>query len=138
MEYTDEEGKRMAAEFEAKLDARPIKAIYPLVTEGAKTQRGGEVVNASTGMVIEGHRIACVGDVVRYPDGSESRIVSGAGFALAYKRQPIAIIGSATDNGDTVISSLQSYAKVREYADDDGIPGLLQPGYLTPVQAEHA
>lgn len=34
-------------------------------------------------MVMDGHRIACLGDVVRYPDGTESTIVSGAGAALA-------------------------------------------------------
>ena len=42
----------------------------------------------------------------------------------------MAIVGSATDNGDTITSSLQSAAQIREYADDDGIPGLLQPGYV--------
>lgn len=45
----------------------------------------------------------------------------------------MAIVGSATDNGDTIVSSLQSSAQIREYADDDGIPGLLQPGYLAPT-----
>lgn len=129
----DDEGQRMAAEFMAKLAARPIKGTYDLATLGAKTKQGGEVATASTGMEISGHRIACVGDVVRYPDGSESKIVSGAGAALAYKGQPMAIVGSATDNGDTIITSLQSSAQIREYADDAGIPGLLQPGYVAPT-----
>jgi predicted XRE-type DNA-binding protein/uncharacterized Zn-binding protein involved in type VI secretion len=133
MEYTEEEGQRLAAEFMAKLAARPIKGTYDLATLGAKTKQGGEVATASTGMEISGHRIACVGDVVRYPDGSESKIVSGAGAALAYKSQPMAIVGSATDNGDTIITSLQSSAQIREYADDAGIPGLLQPGYVAPT-----
>ncbi|API76509.1 hypothetical protein AC251_14770 [Ralstonia pseudosolanacearum] len=73
-----------------------------------------------------------MGDVVRYSDGTESKIVSGAGFALTFKGRPMAIVGSATENGDTIINSLQSVAQIREYADDDGIPGLLQPGYLAP------
>jgi predicted XRE-type DNA-binding protein/uncharacterized Zn-binding protein involved in type VI secretion len=133
MEYTEEEGQRLAAEFMAKLAARPIKGTYDLATLGAKTKQGGEVATASTGMEISGHRIACVGDVVRYPDGTESQIVSGAGAALAYKGQPMAIVGSATDNGDTIITSLQSSAQIREYADDSGIPGLLQPGYVAPT-----
>lgn len=134
MEYTEDEGQRLAAEFMAKLAARPVKAIYDLATLGAKTKQGGEVATASTGMEISGHRIACVGDVVRYPDGTESKIVSGAGAALAYKGQPMAIVGSATDNGDTITSSLQSSAQIREYADDDGIPGLLQAGYVAPTE----
>ena len=133
MEHTEDEGQRLAAEFMAKLAARPVKGTYDLATLGSKTRRGGEVATASTGMEMDGHRIACVGDMVRYPDGTESKIVSGAGAALAYKGRPMAIVGSATDNGDTITSSLQSAAQIREYADDDGIPGLLQPGYVAPT-----
>ncbi len=95
---------------------------------------GGEIITASTGIEIDDLRIACVGDRVRYPDGTESEIVSGAGFAMSYKGLPIAIVGSATDNGDVVISSLQNLAQVVEYADGDGIPGLLQQGYRVESQ----
>lgn len=130
--YTDEKGQRTDGASQTEQGTRLIKGTYALATEGAKTERGGVVVNASTGIVIEGHRVARVGDTVRYPDGSESKIVSGAGFASVYKGQPVAIIGSATDNGDTITSSLQSGAKIREFADDDGIPGLLQAGYIPP------
>ena len=133
MEYTEDAGQRLAAEFMAKMAARPVKAIYDLATLGAKTRAGGEVVTASTGMKMDGHSIACVGDIVRYPDGSESRIVSGAGAALAYKDRPMAIVGSATDNGDTIVSSLQSAGQIVDYADDGGIPGLLRPGYVAPT-----
>ena len=132
MECTEEEGQRLVAEFMAKLAARPVKGTYDLATLGSKTRLGGEVATASTGMVMDGHRIACVGDVVRYPDGTESKIVSGAGAAMAYMGRPMAIVGSATDNGDTITSSLQSAAQIREYADDGGIPGLLQPNYMAP------
>lgn len=134
MDCTEDEGQRLAAEFMAKLASRPVKATYDLATLGAKTQQGGEVVAASTDMQMDGHRIACVGDIVRYPDGIESRIISGAGAALFYKDRPVAIVGSATDNGDIIISSLQSSAQIQEYADDDGIPGLLQPGYTAPTE----
>jgi uncharacterized Zn-binding protein involved in type VI secretion len=122
------------AEFMAKVAARPIKGTYDLATLGAKTKHGGEVATAIMGIEINGHRIACVGDVVRYPDGTESKIVSGAGAALAYKGKPMAIVGSAVANGDTITSSLQSATQIREYADDTGIPGLLQPAYLAPIQ----
>lgn len=132
MEYTEADGQRLVVEFMAKLAARPVKGVYDLATLGSKTRLGGEVATASTGMEMDGHRIACVGDVVRYPDGTESQIVSGAGAALAYKGRPMAIVGSATDNGDTIVSSLQSAAQIREYADDDGIPSLLQPNYVAP------
>jgi uncharacterized Zn-binding protein involved in type VI secretion len=129
MEET-EKGQRIAAESMAKLAARPIKASYDMATLGAKTRQGGEVVTASADIEMDGHRIACVGDMVRYPDGTESKIASGAGAALVYKDRPVAIVCSATDNGDTIISSLQSSGRIHEYADDDGIPGLLQPGYV--------
>ncbi|NWA82467.1 PAAR domain-containing protein [Pseudomonas sp. D2002] len=113
---------------------RPVKAIYDYATLGSKTRMGGEIVTASTGIEIHDLSIACVGDRVRYPDGKESEIVSGAGFAATYKGLPIAIVGSATENGDTVTGSLQNLAQVVEYADDEGIPGLLQPGYRVESQ----
>jgi predicted XRE-type DNA-binding protein/uncharacterized Zn-binding protein involved in type VI secretion len=129
MEYNEAAPARMVDEFMTQLAARPVKATYDLATLGSKTRQGGAIASASTGMVIREHRISCVGDVVRYPDGTESKIVSGAGSALAYKGQPMAIVGSGTDNGDTIILSLQSSVQIREYADDGGIAGLLQPGY---------
>lgn len=130
-----DEGQRLADEFAARLAARPVKATYDLVTLGSRTRDGGEVATASTGMDMEGHQIACVGDVVRYPDGAATKIVSGAGAAFAYRDRPMAIVGSTSDNGDVIISSQQSAAKIIEYADDDGIPGLLQPGYAAPFRS---
>ncbi|WP_339427641.1 MULTISPECIES: PAAR domain-containing protein [unclassified Pseudomonas] len=119
---------------EIQQSTRPIKATYDYATLGSKTRMGGEIVTASTSLEIHDLCIACVGDRVRYPDGKESEIVSGAGFAATYKGLPIAIVGSATDNGDIVTSSLQDLAQIVEYADDDGIPGLLQPGYRVESQ----
>jgi uncharacterized Zn-binding protein involved in type VI secretion len=133
MECAEHDGQDLAAEFTSKLLSRPVKATYDLATLGAQTRKGGTVVSASTHMEMDGHRIACVGDIVRYFDGQESKIVSGAGCALAYENRPVAIVGSATDNGDTIINSLQSSAKIHEFADGDGIAGFLQPGYLAPT-----
>lgn len=119
---------------ESQPSTRPIKAIYDYATLGSRTRMGGEIITASTSLKTHDLRIACVGDRVRYPDGKESEIVSGAGFAATYKGLPIAIVGSATDNGDTVTSSLQNLARVVEYADGEGIPGLLKPGYRVESQ----
>lgn len=77
MEGTEDKGQRRAFEFMATLASRPVKATYDLATLGAKTRQGGEVFTASTDMEMDGHRIACVGDTVRYQDGTESRIISG-------------------------------------------------------------
>lgn len=134
MENAETEGQRLMDEFMAKQAARPVKATYHYATLGSKTRMGGEIVTASTGIKIHEHRVACVGDWVRYPDGTETEIVSGAGFAAAFKGRPIAIVGSATDNGDTVTCSLQRDVLIVEYADGEGIPGLLQPGYLIESQ----
>ena len=119
---------------EIQPSTRPIKAIYDYATLGSRTRMGGEIITASTSLEIHDLRIACVGDRVRYPDGKESEIVSGAGFAATYKGLPIAIVGSATDNGDTVTSSLQNLAQVVEYADGEGIPGLLTAAYRVESQ----
>ncbi|WDH55893.1 PAAR domain-containing protein [Pseudomonas chlororaphis] len=138
MKYTVEEGQHLAAKFMAKHAARPIKATYDLATLGARTRLGGEVATACSSVKVSGHRIACVGDRVRYPDGTESKIVSGAGAALTHQGLPMAIVGSATDNGDSIISSLQSCAQIREYADGNGIPGLLQPGFEVPFTSSES
>lgn len=121
--------------FDGAIGLPASQATYDLATLGAKTRQGGLVVTAGTDIEMDGHCIACVGDTVRYPDGTESKIVSGAGSALAFKGRPVAIVGSATDNGDTIIDSLQSSAQIREYANGHGIPGLLQPGYLVAIGA---
>ncbi|EEF24813.1 conserved hypothetical protein, partial [Ricinus communis] len=81
---------------------RKVIARYPIATIGSRTRRGGEVVLASQGEHADDFRIACVGDRVRYPDGSESVIVSGAGHASTYANRPIALVGSHIANGDRI------------------------------------
>ena len=136
----DEETKRFLAEraeFAAKQAARPIKTWHFPATLCSKTRMGGEVVTATAGSWVGDYPIARVGDIIRYPDGTESQIVSGAGYAMVTRdNQPAAIIGSAIDNGDTIINSLQDAMQFCEFADGDPIPGLLQPGYVPPARAE--
>ncbi len=127
---TEEEAKRYFAERAEALAMKPVKSRHAIATLGAKTERGGEVVTASTGDVINGHRIACVGDTVRYPDGSESKIVSGAGSASLYDGNPVAIVGSHLENGDIIVGSLQNGLEIIQYADESPIPGFLVPGYV--------
>ena len=111
---------------------RPVKTEYLYATLGSKTRMGGEVVTANETVTIENYPVACVGDIIRYPDGTESKIVSGAGFAAVLDGQPIAIVGSTADNGDTIISTLQNSVAIA-CADGEVIPGLLQPGYVVPL-----
>lgn len=122
--------------FRALVDSRPIKAVYVLATVGAKTFRGGEVVTSSTGIVIGGMAAARVGDLVRYPDGTESPIVSGAGYASMSDGKPMALVGSHIENGDVIESSPQNGGKIIQFADEENIPGLLEIGYEPPKVGE--
>jgi uncharacterized Zn-binding protein involved in type VI secretion len=114
---------------------RKVIARYPLATIGSRTCRGGEVVIAGQGQYVDPYRIACVGDRVRYPDGSESVIISGAGDASTFANKPVALVGSHIANGDYIVSSLQSMGEIVLYEGDAPIPGLLQPSFSTPITA---
>lgn len=109
--------------------ARRIVARYPIATIGSRTRRGGHVVNA------DGHaddfRVACVGDRVRYPDGSESVITSGAGHASTIADRPIALVGSHIANGDRIVARAQSIGEII-VVEGEQVAGLLEPGYQPP------
>jgi uncharacterized Zn-binding protein involved in type VI secretion len=111
---------------------RKVIARYPIATIGSRTRRGGEVVLASQGEPADDFRIACVGDRVRYPDGSESVIVSGAGHASTYANRPIALVGSHIANGDRIIARAQSIGEI-VVVEGEPIAGLLEPGYAPPA-----
>jgi len=137
---SEEEIQQYFAEHAAALARKPVKSHHALVTIGSKTERGGEVVTASTGLEIavngEMFRIARVGDAIRYADGTESAITSGAGYAMCHKGQPVAVVGSHIANGDTIVESRQSSCRITQFADEPPIPGLLQPGYVPPSRSE--
>lgn len=130
---TDEEAQRYLAEQAAARAKRPVKSRHAAATIGSKTERGGEVVTASTEIetLVDGKvlRIACVGDTVRYANGSESCIASGAGVCWVYKDKPIAITGSHIANGDTIVASLQSRLQITQFADEPTSAGFLQENY---------
>ena len=113
---------------------RKVIARYPIATIGSRTRRGGEVVLAGQGEPADDYRIACVGDRVRYPDGSESVIVSGAGHASTYANRPIALVGSHIANGDRIVARAQSIGEI-VVVEGEPIPGLLEPGYAPPSVA---
>ena len=74
MEDAKTAGQHLVDESMARQAARPVKATYDYATLGSNTRMRGEIVTASTGVLVV------------------------------------------------------------EYADGDGIPGLLQPGYLIESQ----
>lgn len=130
MENSDSEAQRITEELAAKL-ARPIKQRHSVATEGSTTERGGTITVASDGGALDGKRIAVVGDRVQYPDGSETRIISGAGIAFAHNGRPVALVGSELDNGDKINGPIHDIAAVVEY-EGDPIPGLFDRNYVPP------
>lgn len=105
---------------------------YVAATLGSRSERGGIVVAAREspeGVYIGKHKVACVGDLVHYPDGSESPIVSGAGEAHVINGKPVALVGSHVANGDRIASSLQSADEILIKPTDEMPRGLLEPGY---------
>lgn len=131
MAFSDDDGLHLMAEFEARLANRPVKGTHALATLGSTTECGGEVVTAASPLNIQGRRIACVGDLVRYPDGRETTLVCCAGAALSVDGKPLALVGSLTANGDMIVASLQDSTQIREFA-DERIPGLFETGYRAP------
>ena len=129
MDYTEEEAQRLVAEFVEKLAMRPVKCRYPIATESSTTEHGGKVF-ASSGVTTTGGRIAVVGDIVRYPDGREARIISGSGEACVYLGRSMAVVGSELDNGDRINGPMHSGMTVVQHADADPIKGLLDPTYV--------
>lgn len=112
----------------AKLATRPVKGRYPVATESSTTERGGCVM--ATGNVVGADgRVALVGDIVRYPNGTGTRIVSGAGEASVVDGKSMALVGSALENGDRISGSMNDHMVIVEYA-DEAIAGLFQPGYI--------
>jgi predicted XRE-type DNA-binding protein len=137
MEYTEADGERLVAEFMAQLAAKPVKGRYPAATECSTTERGGQIV-ASSGLRTVGGRVALVGDMVRYQDGGEARIVSGAGAALLYKGRMMALVGSELDNGDRITGPMHNGMVIVQYADEAPIEGLLDPHYVpSKVEGGH-
>jgi uncharacterized Zn-binding protein involved in type VI secretion len=110
---------------------RKVIARYPIATVGSRTSRGGEVVLASNDPYADDYRIACVGDRVRYPDGSESMITSGAGYASTIGNRPIALVGSHVANGDRIDMRAQSMGEI-VVLEGEPVQGLLEPGYVPP------
>lgn len=86
----------------------------------------------SSGISTAGGRVALVGDIVRYPDGSESRIVSSAGVASVYLGNSIALVGSELDNGDKINGPMHNGMTIVQYADDEPIKGLPDRTYVPP------
>jgi uncharacterized Zn-binding protein involved in type VI secretion len=112
-----------------QVSSRKIAARYLIATIGSRTKRGGEVVLGRDERHADDYQVACVGDRVRYPDGSESVITSGAGLASTFADRPIALVGSHIANGDRIVSRAQSMGEI-VVMEGEEVAGLLDPGYM--------
>lgn len=94
------------------------RQISALAVIGAKTSLGGTITSASSGIEINGLRVAMVGDTVSHPDLGDAVITTGL-KGIRHRGYPLAWSGSLTSRtGEFVTDSLQYHAVAIEY--DDG------------------
>jgi hypothetical protein len=107
--------------------------LYAIATSGARTERGGYVTGATSGLTICNLRAALVGDIVTYGDGSEAVIVDGSG-ALGFDRDKcFALVGSSLSNGDKIASTPWGNSKSGLFVPEGESPeGLFDPSYAPP------
>lgn len=104
---------------------------YVFASICSQTKRGGRITTATSGLVVCGLAIACVGDVVTYKDGSEAVIIDGAGLLATSHGKPFALVGSRLSNGDSITESLQDHGITVQ--DGESVPGLFDPEYVPPA-----
>ncbi|MDY6457537.1 PAAR domain-containing protein [Acinetobacter faecalis] len=109
-------------------DNKP-KTIYHLALNGVKTRNGG-LVKGRSGMFLDNIPVALVGDEVIYEDGTTSKIISGAGFALMEGNLPVALVGSRLENGDEIIEALDKGVEIAIYKDEPLVDGFLVDNWV--------
>ena len=122
-------------EQEQLLSERPHKTYY-VVTEGATTKNCGVVQARYSELgyaTLHEKRLATVGDMVVYPDGSTAKIISGCGGCLVLDESPVAITQSLLDNGDTIEESgiLHKDLEIKIYEDEPVPDGFLVEYWLS-------
>ncbi|CAG4913211.1 PAAR domain-containing protein [Paraburkholderia gardini] len=106
---------------------------YAFATVGARTERGGYVTHATSGLSICGLYVARVGDVVTYCDGSEAAIVDGSGSRSSYDGKCLALVGSHLSNGDRIVFTPWDDGTSGLFVAAGEKPeGLFDPSYVPP------
>jgi hypothetical protein len=113
---------------------RDIKE-YLFATIDARTEHGARVTHVATTTEIHKKGIAVVGEVVTNDDGSQARIVDGAGFGAMWSDKPIALLGSRLDNGDRIISTPQSDYGIKAQIGET-VPGLFDSAWRMHREVE--
>ncbi|MFM0238131.1 hypothetical protein [Paraburkholderia phytofirmans] len=92
--------------------------LYPFATIGARTERSGCVTSGSV-LQICGLPVTCVGDIVTYSDVSEPVVMDGAGIALVYSGNPVALVDRSLSDGDRIVSAIWSESRLSVDEDQD-------------------
>ncbi|WP_296650111.1 PAAR domain-containing protein [Paraburkholderia sp.] len=121
---------RIAEEKDVQPDSA-AKPKYLFATIGARTERGGRITKATSGLTVAGLTVARVGDVVTYEDGSEAAITDGAGEYAVDNGKSMALVGSGLSNGDRIVETLQNSWGI-DVPDAKGVKGLFDPAYVPP------
>jgi uncharacterized Zn-binding protein involved in type VI secretion len=107
--------------------------MYAFATIGARTERGGYVTSATSGLTICNLRAALVGDIVTYRDGSQAVITNGSGSLSIYRAKCFALVGSSLSNGDKITSTPWEDGKSGLFVPEGESPkGLFDPSYVPP------
>lgn len=107
--------------------------MYAFATIGARTERGGYVTSAKSGLTICNLRAALVGDVVTYGDGSEAAIIDGSGALFVEHGKCAALVGSRISNGDRIVFTPWNNCEFGLFVREGETPaGLFDPSYVPP------
>jgi uncharacterized Zn-binding protein involved in type VI secretion len=107
--------------------------MYAFATLGARTERGGYVTRATSGLSICSLNVARVGDVVTYRDGSEATIIDGSGSLFVDYDKCGALVGSRLTNGDRIVFTPWDDGESGLFVAEGEKPeGLFDPSYVPP------
>lgn len=115
-------------------DQKKRKGIMlAFATIGARTEGGGYITDATSGLVIAGFRVALVGDIVTYRDGSQAVIKDGSGSLTSYGSKCFALVGSNLSNGDKILFTPWDDGQSGTFvAEGETPPGLFDASYVPP------
>ncbi len=107
--------------------------LYAFATIGARTERGGYITSATSGLTICNLRAALVGDIVTYSDGGQAVIIDGSGSRGIDRAKCFALVGSSLSNGDKITSTPWEDGKSGLFVSEGESPkGLFDPSYVPP------
>ncbi len=116
----DDQALAIVNQQQAYTKSHPPIVIYRAATDGSQTRKGGVIQQATTECEItldngQQVRVAQIGDIAMYADGSTAQIATGAGQGHSHW----ALVGSQLSNGDEIINTPQG---VGLFVAREGVP----------------